>query len=334
MAPGPAGDLGLGPERAWRSGMKDNLVLLTGNAHPDLAKKISRIMDVPLGEIVVKKFSDDETFCRIYTNIRKRDVYIIQPTSKPVNDNLMELLIIIDACKRSSCRSITAVIPYYGYSRTDKKDQPRVPITAKLVADLLTVAGADHIITIDLHAEAIQGFFDIQVDHLYGLPVFINFLKKTMKKDKLVIVSPDAGGVARARAYAKRLGAELAIIDKRRKGNEDQTEILHVIGEVEGKNCVLVDDIIDTAGSITKAAKVLKEKGAHRVHALAVHAVLSGPAMERLSESPIEKVIVTDTVPIDPAKKIAKIEVLSVAGLLAETIKRSYQGDSVSSLFV
>jgi ribose-phosphate pyrophosphokinase len=314
--------------------MKNNLVLLSGNSHPELAKKISEIMAVPLAEMVVKKFSDDETFCRIYTNIRKRDVYIIQPTSKPVNDNLMELLIIIDACKRSSCRSITAVIPYYGYSRTDKKDQPRVPITAKLVADLLTVAGADHIIAIDLHAEAIQGFFDIQVDHLYAMPIFIKYLKETMTNDRLVIVSPDAGGVARARAHAKRVGAELAIIDKRRKGNEDQTEILNVIGEVEGKKCVLIDDIIDTAGSITKAAKVLKEKGADKVYAMAVHPVLSGPAISRLQESPIEQVIVTDTVPIAPAQKIAKIIVLSVAELLAETIKRSYQGDSVSSLFV
>lgn len=314
--------------------MKNNLVLLSGNAHPELAKKISETMGVPLGGIEVKKFSDDETFCRIYTNIRKRDVYIIQSTCKPVNDNLMELLIIIDACKRSSCRSITAVIPYYGYSRTDKKDQPRVPITAKLVADLLTVAGADHIIAIDLHAEAIQGFFDIQVDHLYALPIFIDYLKQQRDRDNLVIVSPDAGGVARARAYAKRVGAELAIVDKRRKGNDDQTEILNVIGEVEGKKCVLVDDIIDTAGSITKAAKVLKEKGAATVAAMAVHPVLSGPAMERLEKSPLELVIVTDTVPIDPGKKIAKIKVLSVAELLAETIKRSFQGDSVSSLFV
>jgi len=314
--------------------MKDNLVLLSGNAHPELSKKISELMAVPLGEIEVKKFSDDETFCRIYNNIRKRDVYIIQPTSKPVNDNLMELLIIIDACKRSSCRSITAVIPYYGYSRTDKKDQPRVPITAKLVADLLTVAGADHIIAIDLHAEAIQGFFDIQVDHLYAMPIFIKYLKETMKSDKLVIVSPDAGGVARARAHAKRVGAELAIIDKRRKGNDDQTEVLNVIGEVEGKKCVLIDDIIDTAGSITKAAKVLKERGAEQVFAMAVHPVLSGPAMKRLQESPIEQVIVTDTLPIAPEQKIAKITVLSVAELLAETIRRSYRGDSVSSLFV
>jgi len=314
--------------------MKDNLVLLSGNAHPELSKKISEIMAVPLGEIEVKKFSDDETFCRIYTNIRKRDVYIIQPTSKPVNDNLMELLIIIDACKRSSCRSITAVIPYYGYSRTDKKDQPRVPITAKLVADLLTVAGADHIIAIDLHAEAIQGFFDIQVDHLYAMPIFIKYLKENMSKDNIVIVSPDAGGVARARAHAKRVGAELAIIDKRRKGNDDQTEILNVIGDVEGKKCVLIDDIIDTAGSITKAAKVLKEKNADQVYAMAVHPVLSGPAVKRLQESPIELVIVTDTVPIAPEQKIAKIIVLSVAELLAETIKRSYRGDSVSSLFV
>jgi len=314
--------------------MKDNLVLLAGRSHPELAKKISENLGVPLGKIDLLKFADDETFCRIYTNIRKRDVFIIQSTSRPVNDNLMELLIIMDACKRASCRSITAVIPYYGYSRTDKKDQPRVPITAKLVADLLTVAGASRIIAIDLHAEAIQGFFDIPVDHLYSMPIFIKHLKQNFRTDGLVIVSPDAGGVARARAHAKRVAADLAIIDKRRKGNDDQTEILHVIGEVEGKNCILIDDIIDTAGSITKAAKVLKERGASKIYAMAVHPVLSPPAMERLEQSPLEQVIVTDTVPINPGQKIAKIKMLSVAELLAETIKRVYMGESVSSLFV
>jgi len=314
--------------------MKNNLVLLSGNAHPDLAKAISSRIGVPLAEIDVFKFSDDEIFCKINTNIRKRDVYIIQPTCRPVNDHLMELLIIMDACKRASCRSITAVIPYYGYSRTDKKDQPRVPISAKLVADLLTVAGADRLIAIDLHAESIQGFFDIPVDHLYAMPIFIKYLKEKMPMDNLVIVSPDAGGVARARAHAKRVNAELAIIDKRRTGNADRTEVLHLIGEVKGKHCVIIDDIIDTAGSITKAGKVLKENGASKVYAMAVHAVLSGSAVQRLLESPLDEVVVTDTIPIPKDKMIPKITVLSVAELLAEAMRRIYVGESVSSLFI
>jgi len=314
--------------------MKNNLVLLSGNAHPDLAKAISSRIGVPLAEIDVFKFSDDEIFCKINTNIRKRDVYIIQPTCRPVNDHLMELLIIMDACKRASCRSITAVIPYYGYSRTDKKDQPRVPISAKLVADLLTVAGADRLIAIDLHAESIQGFFDIPVDHLYAMPIFIKYLKEKMPMDNLVIVSPDAGGVARARAHAKRVNAELAIIDKRRTGNADRTEVLHLIGEVKGRHCVIIDDIIDTAGSITKAGKVLKENGASKVYAMAVHAVLSGSAVQRLLESPLDEVVVTDTIPIPKDKMIPKITVLSVAELLAEAMRRIYVGESVSSLFI
>ncbi len=314
--------------------MQNNLVLLSGNAHPELAKKIAEKIGVPLGEIEVFKFADDESFCKINTNIRKRDVFIIQPTCRPVNDNLMELLIIIDACKRASAGSITAVVPYYGYSRTDKKDQPRVPITAKLVADLLTTAGANRIISIDLHAEAIQGFFNIPVDHLYAMPIFIKYIKDELGTEDLVIVSPDAGGVARARAHAKRLGADLAIIDKRRLGNKDKTEILNVIGEVEGKRCVLIDDIIDTAGSITKAANVLMEKGAKEVKAMVTHPVLSPPAIERIQNSPLTEVVVTDTIPLPPEKQIPKITVLSVAELLAETIKRIFYGESVSSLFV
>ena len=246
----------------------------------------------------------------------------------------MELLIIIDACKRASAGSITAVVPYYGYSRTDKKDQPRVPITAKLVADLLTTAGANRIISIDLHAEAIQGFFNIPVDHLYAMPIFIKYIKDELGTEDLVIVSPDAGGVARARAHAKRLGADLAIIDKRRLGNKDKTEILNVIGEVEGKRCVLIDDIIDTAGSITKAANVLMEKGAKEVKAMVTHPVLSPPAIERIQNSPLTEVVVTDTIPLPSEKQIPKITVLSVAELLAETIKRIFYGESVSSLFV
>jgi ribose-phosphate pyrophosphokinase len=313
--------------------MKDNLILLSGRSNHSLAEKISRHIGVELGAMEVFKFANDNTFCKINTNIRKRDVFVIQSTSRPVNDNIMELLIILDACKRSSANSITAVLPYYGYARTDKKDQPRVPITAKLVADLLTVAGSDRIICIDLHAEAIQGFFNIPVDHLYAMPVFIEHLKN-MSIDNMVIVSPDAGGVARARAYAKRVRAELAIIDKRRVGNVDQSEVLNVIGDVEEKNCILVDDIIDTAGSITKAATALKEKGASKVRAMATHAELSEPATQRLSESPLEEVIVTDTIPVPAEKMLDKIKVLSVAPLLGDAIRRIYQGDSVSSLFV
>ena len=313
--------------------MDRHLVLLSGTAHPELSRKIAEYLGVSLADMEVFKFANDNTFCKINVNIRQRDVYVIQPTSRPVNDNLMELLIILDACKRSSAKSITAVIPYYGYARSDKKDQPRVPITAKLVADLLTVAGATRIITLDLHAEAIQGFFNIPVDHLYATPVFIEYLRRLEAND-LVIVSPDAGGVARARAYAKRLEADLAIVDKRRAGNVDQAEVMHVIGEVENKLCVLVDDIIDTAGSITRAAAAIKEQGAKEVRALATHGELSGPAVERLEKSVLSEVVVSDTIPVPPEKQFKKLKVLSIAPLLAETIKRIYSGDSVSSLFV
>jgi ribose-phosphate pyrophosphokinase len=302
--------------------MDKHLVLLSGTAHPELSRKIAEYLGVALADMEVFKFANDNTFCKINVNIRERDVYVIQPTSRPVNDNLMELLIILDACKRSSAKSITAVIPYYGYARSDKKDQPRVPITAKLVADLLTVAGATRIITLDLHAEAIQGFFNIPVDHLYATPVFIEYLRRLEAND-LVIVSPDAGGVARARAYAKR-----------RAGNVDQAEVMHVIGEVENKLCVLVDDIIDTAGSITRAAAAIKEQGAKEVRALATHGELSGPAVERLQKSVLSEVVVSDTIPVPPEKQFKKLKVLSIAPLLAETIKRIYSGDSVSSLFV
>ncbi len=313
--------------------MGNNLVLLAGTAHPELAKKISAYIGVPLANMEVWKFANDNTFCKINENIRKRDVFVIQPTSRPVNDNIMELLIIMDACKRASADSITAVVPYYGYARSDKKDQPRVPITAKLVADIVSAAGANRIICMDLHAEAIQGFFNIPVDHLYSMPIFIEYLKDHDPKN-MVIVSPDAGGVARARAYAKRLGADLAIIDKRRVGNNDTTEVLHVIGEVKDKSCVLVDDIIDTAGSITKAATILMDRGARKVRAMAAHAELSDPARERLLKSAINEVVVADTIPIPPDKMIDKIKVLSVAPILGETIKRIHKGDSVSSLFV
>ena len=312
----------------------NDMILLAGSSHPELAKKISAYVKVPLAEMELFKFANDDTFVKINENIRRRDVYIIQSTCRPVNDNLMEMLIIMDACKRASTNSITAVLPYYGYVRSDKKDQPRVPITAKLVADLLTTAGADRVICMDMHAEAIQGFFNIPVDHLYSMPVFMQYLKEIQLKD-LMIVSPDAGGVSRARAYAKRVGSELAIVDKRRvPGNQDMTEMYHIIGDVKGKSCVLVDDIIDTAGTITKAAAILLDRGAREVRAMATHATLSDPACERLGKSDMVEVLVTDTVPIPPEKMLKKIKVLSIAPLLGETIKRINRGDSVSSLFV
>jgi ribose-phosphate pyrophosphokinase len=313
--------------------MENGLILLAGTAHPELARKISAYIGVPLADLEVFKFANEDTFAKINTNIRKRSVFVIQPTCRPVNDNLMQLLIVLDACKRASAASITAVMPYYGYARSDKKDQPRVPITAKLVADILTVAGARRIITMDLHAEAIQGFFDIPVDHLYSMPIFIEYLKQKDISD-LVIVSPDAGGVARARGHARRLGAELAIIDKRRTGNRDASEMFNVIGEVKGRSCILIDDIIDTAGSITKAADILLERGAREVRAMAPHAILSDPACDRLQKCGLSEIVVTDTVPIPPEKMLPKIKVLSIAPLLGEAIKRIHEGDSVTSLFV
>ncbi len=313
--------------------MEDDLILLAGRAHPELAKKISAYAGVPLADMEVFKFANDNTFVKINENIRKREVFVIQPTCRPVNDSIMELLIILDACKRASSRSITAVVPYYAYARSDKKDQPRVPISAKLIADIMTAAGATRLVCMDLHAEAIQGFFDIPVDHLYAMPIFIKNLRERDMKD-VVIVSPDAGGVARARAHARRLGADLAIVDKRRVGNQDKMEMYHVIGDVKGKSCVLVDDIIDTAGSIAEAAKILLDRGAREVRAMAAHAVLSDPAIERLQKSELTEVVVTDSVPIPEEKMIDKIKVLSVAPLLGECIRRIHKGDSVSSLFV
>jgi ribose-phosphate pyrophosphokinase len=313
--------------------MENSMILLAGTAHLELAKKISAYTGVPLGDMEVFKFANDNTFCKVNENIRERDVFVIQPTCRPVNDNIMELLIIMDACKRASARDITAVVPYYGYARSDKKDQPRVPISAKLVADIISAAGAKRIICMDLHAEAIQGFFNIPVDHLYSMPVFIKYLQEKNVGD-MVIVSPDAGGVARARAYAKRVGADLAIVDKRRVGNNDATEMFHVIGDVKGKSCILVDDIIDTAGSITKAASILIDKGAKEVRAMAAHAVLSDPAKERLSKSDLMEVVVTDTVPIPEDKMIDKIRILSIAPLLGEAINRIHKGESVTSLFI
>lgn len=313
--------------------MPDDFVLVTGNANPELAKKISDHLDIQLTGMDVFKFSNDNTFVRIRENIRRREVFIIQPTCFPVNDNIMELLIIMDACVRASASSITAVVPYFGYARSDKKDQPRVPITAKLVADLITVAGADRIITMDLHSEQIQGFFNIPVDHLYAAPVIIDYINSLDLGD-FVVVAPDVGSAKRARGIAKRISADLAIVDKRRVGNIDATEVLTVIGDVKGKNCIILDDLIDTGGTLVKAADMLVEKGADDIFAVATHPVLSGPAIERLKGSIIKELIVTDTIPLPAEKQIDKIKVLSISRLLADAIHRIYEGESVSSLFV
>lgn len=310
-----------------------NMRLISGNAHPVLAEEMSKHLEIPLLDNVVKRFSDGEVWVEIKENVRHTDVYIVQPTSNPANENLMELLIMVDAMKRASASTITAVIPYYGYARQDRKTQPRVPITAKLVADLLTSAGVDRVVSMDLHAGQIQGFFNIPFDHLYALPVFLDYFKD-VKADDLVVVSPDTGGAERARAYAKRLGAPIALIDKRRP-KPNVSEVMHIIGEVKGKNCILVDDIVDTAGTLTSAAKALIENGAKSAVACCTHAVLSGPAIDRINNSVLEKLIVSNTIPLsEEAKKSEKIEQVSIAKLLSEGISRISQGKSVSSLFV
>lgn len=311
-----------------------NIRLLSGNANPVLAQQISKHLEVPLLETNVKRFSDGEIWVEINENVRHTDVYIIQPTCNPANENLMELLILVDALKRASAATITAVIPYYGYARQDRKSQPRVPITAKLVADLITSAGVDRVVSMDLHAGQIQGFFDIPYDHLYALPVFLDYFKE-QQIDDIVIVSPDVGGAERARAYAKRFdGAPIALIDKRRP-KANVAEVMHIIGDIEGKNCILVDDIVDTAGTLTSAAKSLMEKGAKSVRACCTHPVLSGPAIERIANSQIQELVVSNSIPLnDEAQKCKKIVQLSVAKLLSEGIFRIAEGKSVSSLFV
>lgn len=318
---------------AWERFMQDDFILVTGNANPELAGKISDNLGIPLTEMDVFKFSNDNTFVRIRENIRRREVFIIQPTCYPVNDNIMELMIIMDACVRASAKSITAVVPYFAYARSDKKDQPRVPITAKLVADLITLAGADRIITMDLHSEQIQGFFNIPVDHLYAAPVLLEYLESLKLKD-FVVVAPDVGSAKRSRGIAKRISADLAIVDKRRVGNADLSEVLTIIGDVGGKDCIILDDLIDTGGTLVKAAEMMIKEGARDIYAVATHPVLSGPAIERIEESVIKELIVTDTIPLPDDKKISKIRVLSVSTLLAEAISRIYRGESVSSLFV
>ena len=309
------------------------LTIFSGNANRTLAKEICRYVEVPMGHARVTSFSDGECFVEIGENVRGMNCFVIQPTSKPVNHNLMELLVMIDALKRASAGSIIAVVPYFGYARQDRKAKPRTPISAKLVADLISTAGATRVLSMDLHAGQIQGFFDVPFDHLFALPVFMDYMRERFHGEEVVIVSPDAGGVERARAYSKRLKSTLAIIDKRRDG-PNVSEVMNVIGEVEGKTAIILDDMIDTAGTLTQAADVVRKNGATRVLACASHAVLSGPAVGRLQESCLEEIIVTNSIsPCDETKKLKKLKVLSVAKLLGEAIKRIHHGDSISSLF-
>jgi len=313
--------------------MPEGIKLFTGNSNRELAKEIADFLEMPVGDAIVSSFSDGEILVQINENVRGSDVFIVQSTCMPVNQHLMELLIMIDALKRASAGRITAVIPYYGYARQDRKAAPRVPISARLVADLLSAVGIHRVLTIDLHAGQIQGFFDIPVDHLYAAPVITEYVKGKYVND-IVVVSPDAGGVERARAVAKRLDASLAIIDKRRE-SANVSQVMHVIGDVEGKDAILFDDMIDTAGTITQAASALKENGARRVIAACSHAVLSGPALERINNSALEEVIVTNTMPLGcKEKECKKLTTLSVASLLGEAIKRIHEETSVSSLFI
>ncbi|MBL0699520.1 MAG: ribose-phosphate pyrophosphokinase [Desulfosarcina sp.] len=311
----------------------NGMSLFAGNSNSDLAKKISVYLDKPLGSATVKTFSDGEIQIEIKENVRGKDVFLLQSTCAPVNDNLVELLLMLDAFKRASASRITAVIPYYGYARQDKKVAPRVPISAKLIADLLTASGATRVITMDLHAGQIQGFFNIPVDNLYAAPVIIEYVKKNFEHD-LVIVSPDAGGAERARAFAKRLKAGLAVIDKRRSA-PNQAKAMAVIGNVEGKITIILDDMVDTAGTLTEAAAALNANGACEVHACCSHPVLSGPALQRINDSVLKSLLVTDTIPLSKnAAECDKIKVLTIADIVGEAMIRCHNGDSVTSLFV
>ena len=307
-----------------------HIKIFTGNANPELAKEICDYLGIDLGDSVVSKFSDGEINVEIDESVRGKDVYIVQPTCEPGNEHIMELLIMVDAIRRASARRITAVIPYYGYARQDRKSRGREPITAKLIANLLTKAGCRRVLTMDLHAQQIQGFFDVPVDHLYAAPIIANYFQ-SLELDDLVVVSPDIGGVARARKFAELLHAPLAIIDKRRP-KPNVSEVMNIIGDIDGKNVILIDDIIDTAGTITNAAKALKERGAKEVYASCSHAVLSGPAIDRLNDCPIKEVVTTNSIPTD-SKNCDKIKVLSVAPLFGEAIMRIFQDASVSKMF-
>ncbi|MCJ9429705.1 ribose-phosphate pyrophosphokinase [Kordiimonas sp. A6E486] len=307
--------------------------ILTGNSNPELAEAIAAYLNMPLAKAAIKRFSDQEVFVEIHENVRGEDVFLIQPTSFPANDHMMELLVCIDALKRASARRITAVIPYFGYARQDRKPGPRTPISAKLVANLITTAGADRVLTMDLHAGQIQGFFDIPTDNLYAMPVLVRDLKEKYAGRKTMIVSPDVGGVVRARAYAKRMDAPIAIIDKRRE-RAGVSEVMHIVGDVEGYDCVLVDDIVDSAGTLCNAAKALHAHGAKSVSAYVAHGVLSGPAMERIKNSVMDELVITDSIrPSDDVKANPKVRVVTVAPLLAEAMNRIAHETSVSSLF-
>ncbi|MCC7035121.1 MAG: ribose-phosphate pyrophosphokinase [Acidobacteria bacterium] len=310
------------------------LKVFSGSAHPRLAGEIAEFLGCGLGQARLRRFPDTEVSFQIDENIRGTDVFIIQPTCAPVDQHLMELMIMVDAFRRSSAARITAVLPYYGYARQDRKDKPRVPISAKLVANVLSASGANRVLTMDLHKAQIQGFFDIPVDHLFAAPVIIDYLSR-QNFSNLTIVAPDAGGAERARAYAKRLDAELAVIDKRRSPDDGSAEVMNVIGEVRGRACVIADDIIDTAGTIQKAAQALRDAGAERVMACAVHGVLSGPAIERIEKAPIDRLIITNTIPLSAEKeKCQKIVPLNVGRLLGQAIRSIHEETSVSSLFV
>jgi len=311
-----------------------DLKIFAGNSNPPLARDITQYLDIPLGRAVVETFSDGESKVEIKENVRGADVFVIQSTSAPGNSNLMELLLMLDAFKRASAKRITAVMPYYGYARQDRKVVPRVPISAKLVADLITTAGASRMLMMDLHSGQIQGFFDIPVDNLYATPVLLQYLKKRLNHNEATIVSPDAGGVERARNIAARLDASLAIIDKRRVGPNVVAE-MNIIGEVKDQIAILIDDMVDTAGTLTMAADALKKEGARTILGCCTHAVLSGPAIQRIDESPMEELIVTDTIPLGAeAQRCRKIKVLSVAHLIGEAIRRTHEEESISSLFV
>jgi ribose-phosphate pyrophosphokinase len=309
------------------------LSIFAGNSNPLLGDRIAEYLAKPLGKLKVNRFSDGEIQVEILENVRKQEIFVIQSTCKPVNDHLVELLLMIDAFKRSSASRITAVIPYFGYARQDKKVSPRVPISAKMVADLLENTGVDRVITMDLHAGQIQGFFSVPVDNLYAAPIIIDDIR-TRYPENLVVVSPDAGGVERARAYAKRLNCGLAIVDKRRSA-PNQAKAMAIIGDVQDKIAIVIDDMVDTAGTLTEAAGVIREKGARKVHAYCTHPVLSGPAIDRITSSSLSSLVATDTIPLsEEAQKCEKIKTLSIAKLVGEAIMRSYRGDSVNSLFI
>jgi len=309
----------------------NNLAIFSGNTNIGLAKDICKCLKTRLGKALVSEFTEGEIKVKIRENVRGKDVFVIQPTAPPVSKSIMELLIMIDALRRASARRITAVIPYYGYGRQDRKDQPRVPITAKLMANIITTAGTDRVLTVDLHATQIQGFFDKPVDHLYAVNVFADYFKKK-KVRNLVAVSPDVGGIKMARAYAYRMKADLAIVDKRRKSDTD-ARVMHILGDVKNKNVIIVDDIVATAGSLVEAIKTLKEEGARDIYATITHGLFCGPAIERLKKAPIKELIVTDTIPVPKEKRLPNIRVLSIAPLLADAITRIHNEESISILF-